>query len=127
MRIGIQPVTSDFRGFVLADQPLGIRLFGTRDNDFYQYSIGWFRRLPKNPARQNDLTARIPSNDLLMANLYLQDLGWAGLTSEFVAILDHSRAPGSRVLVAAAEMTPGTAPTRWTKSWTNVSWLARSG
>ncbi|HWM68503.1 MAG TPA: hypothetical protein VNO35_18060, partial [Steroidobacteraceae bacterium] len=42
VRIGIQPVTSDFRGFVLADQPLGIRFFGTRDNDVYQYSAGWF-------------------------------------------------------------------------------------
>src|ERR1700742_3535269 len=53
IRIGIQPVTSDFRGFVFADQPLGIRLFGTRDNNIYQYSLGWFRRLPKNAARPN--------------------------------------------------------------------------
>jgi hypothetical protein len=100
VRIGIQPVTSDFRGFVLADQPLGIRFFGTRDNNIYQYSAGWFRRLPKNPARQNELGAGIPANDIAMANLYIQDLGWKGLSSEFAVIYDRSRAPGTRVTVA---------------------------
>jgi hypothetical protein len=99
IRIGIQPVTSDFRGFVLADQPAGIRLFGTRDNNIYQYSLGWFRRLPKNPARQNELGAGIPANDIVMGNLYIQDLGWKGLTSEAVFIYDRSRAAGTRVTV----------------------------
>jgi len=105
VRIGIQPMTSDFRGFVLADQPLGVRFFGTRDNDIYQYSAGWFRRLPKNAARQNDLGAPIPANDLLMANLYVQDLGKAGLTSEFVVIYDRSRAPGTHVVLNGANAT----------------------
>jgi hypothetical protein len=105
VRIGIQPVTSDFRGFVLADQPLGVRFFGTRDNDVYQYSAGWFRRLPKNAARQNDLGAGIPANDLLMANLYVQDLGKAGLTSEFVLIYDRSRAPGTHIVLNGAKAT----------------------
>lgn len=99
IRIGIQPVTSDFRGFVFADQPLGIRLFGTRDNDVYQYSVGWFRRLPKNPARQNQLDAGIPANDILMANLYAQDFGRLGLTSEVVLIYDHNRARGTQVVL----------------------------
>ena len=105
VRIGIQPVTSDFRGFVLADQPLGIRFFGTRDNDVYQYSAGWFRRLPKNPARQNELGAGIPANDIVMANLYIQDLGRAGLTSELVFIYDRSRARGTRIVVGDGDTT----------------------
>ncbi len=100
VRLGIQPMTSDFRGFVLADQPLGVRLFGTRDNDVYQYNIGWFRRLPKNANRQNELGAGIPNNDLLLANLYVQDLGRPGLTSEFIAIYDRSRAPGAQIISA---------------------------
>lgn len=109
VRIGIQPVTSDFRGFVLADQPLGLRFFGTRDNDIYQYSVGWFRRLPKNAARQNQLDAGIPANDVVMANLYVQDLGKAGLTSEFVVIYDRSRARGTHIVFngAAATFTAG--------------------
>jgi hypothetical protein len=98
VRIGIQPINSDFRGFVLADQPLGIRLFGTRHNDIYQYSLGWFRRLPKNAARQNQLGKGIPANDLVMANFYIQDLGRLGLNSEFVLIYDRSRVPGTRVV-----------------------------
>jgi hypothetical protein len=105
VRIGIQPVTSDFRGFILADQPLGVRFFGTRDNDIYQYSAGWFRRLPKNAARQNNLGAPIPANDLLMANLYVQDLWKPGLTSEFVFIYDRSRAPGTQVVLDGAKPT----------------------
>jgi hypothetical protein len=105
VRIGIQPVTSDFRGFVLADQPLGIRFFGTRDNDVYQYSAGWFRRLPKNPARQNELGAGIPANDIVMANLYIQDSGSAGLTSELVFIYDRSRARGTRIVVSDGDTT----------------------
>jgi len=105
VRIGIQPVTSDFRGFVLADQPLGIRFFGTRDNDVYQYSAGWFRRLPKNPARQNELGAGIPANDVVMANLYIQDLGRPGLTSELVFIYDRSRARGTRIVVGDSDTT----------------------
>jgi hypothetical protein len=105
VRIGIQPVTSDFRGFVLADQPLGIRFFGTRDNDVYQYSAGWYRRLPKNAARQNDLGAGIPANDLVMANLYIQDLGRSGLTSEFVVIYDRSRARGTQMVLDGANAT----------------------
>lgn len=106
IRIGIQPMTSDFRGFVLADQPLGIRLFGTRDNDVYQYNIGWFRRLPKNAARQDKLTTAIPANDILMANLYVQDLWRAGLTSEFVVIYDRSRVAGTQIVPGVAAAPP---------------------
>jgi hypothetical protein len=109
VRVGIQPVTSDFRGFVLADQPLGVRLFGTRDNDVYQYSVGWYRRLPKNAARQDEFGKGLPANNLAMANLYVQDLGKPGLTSEFVAIYDRSRVPGTQVV--ADPETPNTPAT----------------
>jgi hypothetical protein len=109
VRVGIQPVTSDFRGFVLADQPLGVRLFGTRDNDVYQYSVGWYRRLPKNAARQDEFGKGLPANDLLMANLYIQDLFQQGLTSEFVLIYDRSRVPGTQVVTDTE--TPDSAPT----------------
>ena len=104
VRVGIQPVTSDFRGFVLADQPLGVRVFGTRDNDIYQYSVGWFRRLPKNAARQNQLGKGIPANDLLMANLYVQDLGRPGLNSELVLLYDRSHAPGTRIVTTGTSV-----------------------
>ena len=108
VRVGIQAVNSDFRGFVLSDQPVGVRLFGTRDNDVFQYNIGWFRPLPKNTARQDEFGAGIPANDILLANLYWQDLGVPGLTSEFLFMYDRNRAPGTEIVAAA---TPGAAAT----------------
>ncbi|MBV8742913.1 MAG: hypothetical protein JOZ12_14085 [Sinobacteraceae bacterium] len=101
VRVGIQPITSDFRGFVLADQPAGVRFFGTRNSDVYQYNIGWFRRLPKNAARQDEFGHGLPANDIVLANLYVQDLGRPGLTSEFLFIYDRNRAPGPQLLTAA--------------------------
>ncbi len=47
MRVGIQPFQSDFRGFLFQDSQLGVRLFGNRDNNRWQYNLAWFRRLEK--------------------------------------------------------------------------------
>ena len=104
VRIGIQAVDSDFRGFILSDQPVGIRVFGTRDNDIYQYNIGLFRPLPKNSARQDEFGAGLPDNDILLANLYIQDLFVRGLTSEVLFMYDRNRAPGTEIL---AQQQPG--------------------
>ena len=101
LRVGIQAVNSDFRGFVLSDTPVGIRLFGTRDNDFYQYNIGWFRPLPKNAGRQDEFGAGLPANDIFLANLYIQDLFKPGLTSEILFMYDRNRAPGTDVVASA--------------------------
>jgi hypothetical protein len=103
VRVGIQAVNSDFRGFVLADQPVGIRFFGTRDNDIYQYNIGWFRPLPKNAARQDEFGAGLPANDILLANLYVQDLGRPGLTSEFLFMYNRNRVPGTQIVTATPQ------------------------
>jgi hypothetical protein len=108
LRVGIQAVNSDFRGFVLADQPVGIRLFGTRDNDIYQYNIGWFRPLPKNAARQDEFGAGLPANDIFLANLYIQDLFKPGLTSEVLFMYDRNRARGTEI-IASAEPDDGAA------------------
>ncbi len=108
LRVGIQAVNSDFRGFVLSDTPVGIRLFGTRDNDFYQYNIGWFRPLPKNAGRQDEFGADLPANDIFLANLYIQDLFIPGLTSEALVMYDRNRARGTEI-EASAQPDDGTA------------------
>jgi hypothetical protein len=108
VRVGVQGVNSDFRGFVLADQPLGVRFFGTRANDVYQYNLGWFRPLPKNAARQNQFGAGIAANDILLANLYVQDLGRPGLSSEFVLIYDRNHTGGTQIVAAATPGAPAT-------------------
>ena len=108
VRVGIQAVNSDFRGFILADQPVGIRVFGTRDNDVYQYNIGVFRPLPKNAARQDEFGAGLPDNDIVLANLYVQDLFRPGLTSEFLFLYDRNRAPGTEIVAATPAVAPAT-------------------
>ncbi len=98
VRVGIQPLSSDFRGFLLSDQPLALRLFGTRRNNVLQYNLAYIRRVQKNRVRLNDITAPLPRNDVLLANLYWQDFPRAGVTSEFVAAYSSSREPGPRLV-----------------------------
>ena len=43
IRVGIQPFTLDFRGFLFQDNQLGIRLFGDRDNNRFQYNLALLR------------------------------------------------------------------------------------
>ncbi len=96
VRVGIQPFTSDFRGFVFQDVPVGVRLFGTRDNNQWQYNLAWFRRLEKDTnSGLNDVGARPRNDDLLVANAYHQDFPVPGFTSQATAILDVNR-EGSR-------------------------------
>ncbi len=95
VRVGIQPLTSDFRGFLMLDQPAGVRFFGTRSDNRYQYNVGWFRPLAKNAVRQNDLGASPPHEDVLLANLYRQDFLLAGFNAEIIAAHDRSRTPGT--------------------------------
>lgn len=99
MRVGIQPLTSDFRGFLLSDQPLAARLFGTRGSNVYQYNVALFRSLRKNAVSLNDVGAALPHNDALLANVYRQDFPRAGVTSEFVAAYDRNREPGMQELL----------------------------
>src|SRR5439155_13739724 len=60
VRVGIQPFISDFRGFLFNDVPLGVRLFGTRDNNQWQYNLAWFRRIEKDTnSGLNDVGTRL--------------------------------------------------------------------
>jgi hypothetical protein len=92
VRVGIQPFTTDFRGFLFNDVPVGVRLFGTRDNNRWQYNLAWFRRLEKDTnSGLNDLGAAPRRDDLLVANLYHQDFPHEGFTSQGTLVLDWNR------------------------------------
>jgi hypothetical protein len=43
----LQPFSSDFRGFLFQDNQLGVRLFGNRDNNRYQYNLAASWRIEK--------------------------------------------------------------------------------
>jgi hypothetical protein len=82
VRVGIQPFQFDFRGFLFNDQQLGVRLFGNRDNNRYQYNLAAIWRLEKDTnSGLNDVT-HMPRDDFILhANLFRQDFPLVGLTS----------------------------------------------
>ncbi len=87
LRVGVQPFTADFRSFLFNDSPLGVRLFGTRSNNRYQYNLGWFRRFDKDATTGlNDFAQRglaaLRNDDLIVANFYAQDWPRSAFTTQ---------------------------------------------
>jgi hypothetical protein len=92
IRVGIQPFSTDFRGFLFQDNQLGIRLFGNRDNNLYQYNLALFQRIEKDTnSGLNDLEEPLRRDYLLVANLYRQDLPVLGFTSQVTAVYNRNR------------------------------------
>jgi hypothetical protein len=83
VRVGIQPFNFDFRGFLFQDQQLGIRLFGDRDNNRFQYNIAAIWRLEKDTNSGLNNLFQSPRDDwVLHANVFRQDFPFVGLTSQ---------------------------------------------
>ncbi len=92
LRVGIQPFSSDFRGFLFQENQLGVRLFGTRKNNIFQYNLAWFRRLEKDTnSGLNDLGQSIRDDDVFIANLYWQDMPVRGFTSQATVAYNRNR------------------------------------
>lgn len=92
LRIGIQPFQSDFRGFLFNDQQLGLRFFGTRDNNRFQYNLAAFWRLEKDTNSGLNSVVQRPRDDwLLVANLYRQDFLIPALTSQITLAYNRNR------------------------------------
>ncbi len=104
IRIGIQPITADFRGFLFQDSPIGVRLFGTRDNNRWQYNLGWFRRIEKDTnSGLNDLTENswdeaIRDDDVFLFNLYRQDFPVLGFTSQVAVVHNRNSESGKQFI-----------------------------
>ena len=95
VRVGIQPFSSDFRGFLFQDSQLGIRLFGNRKNNIFQYNLAWFRRLEKDTnSGLNDLGAALREDDIFIANLYYQDFPVRGFITQATVIYNRNRESG---------------------------------
>lgn len=95
VRVGIQPFSSDFRGFLFQDNQLGIRLFGNRKNNVFQYNLAWFRRLEKDTnSGLNDLGAALRKDDVFIANIYFQDFPVRGFISQATVIYNRNRESG---------------------------------
>ncbi len=94
-RVGIQPFITDFRGFLFQDSPVGLRLFGTRGNNRYQYNVGVFRRIEKDTnSGLNDVTLgsdALRDDDLAVINLYVQDFPKLGFTAQGTVVYNRNR------------------------------------
>lgn len=95
IRVGIQPFQADFRGFLFNDAQLGVRLFGNRDNNRFQYNLAAFWRLEKDTnSGLNDVT-QTPRDDLVfLGNFYRQDFLIPGLTGQATVVYNRNRERG---------------------------------
>ena len=95
VRIGIQPFSSDFRGFLFQDSQLGLRFFGDRSNNIFQYNLAWFRRLEKDSnSGLNHIQRKIRDDDIFIANLYWQDFPTLGFQSQVTGIYNRNNEAG---------------------------------
>ncbi|MGI8942659.1 MAG: hypothetical protein ACR2FJ_00210 [Qipengyuania sp.] len=91
-RIGIQPFQADFRGFLFNDNQLGLRFFGTRDNNRFQYNLAAFWRLEKDTNSGLNAILQTPRDDFLfIANAYRQDFLIPALTSQVTLAYNRNR------------------------------------
>jgi hypothetical protein len=89
VRVGIQPFNADFRGFLFQDDQLGIRFFGDRDANRWQYNLAYFQLLEKDTnSGLNDVTKPVRRDEVFVANLYRQDFPVTGFTSQVIDLLN---------------------------------------
>ncbi len=79
VRGGIQPFTSDFRGFLFRDTNLGFRAFGNWGRNRNQWNLAYFDQLEKETNSELNLLERRDQN-VWIANYYRQDFIVPGYT-----------------------------------------------
>jgi hypothetical protein len=82
VRVGIQSFSSDFRGFIFADEQPGVRLFGNLHANRINYNLAYFYLLEKDT--NSGLNTFEPRRQQVgIANIYVQDFLAKGYTTEF--------------------------------------------
>jgi hypothetical protein len=89
-RIGIQPFVSDFRGFIFSDNNLGARVFGSFDNNRYQYNAAYFAQLEKDTNSGLNRFDRRQQN-VYVANIFRQDFIRKGYTIQASGLYNDDR------------------------------------
>ena len=82
VRTGIQGFSSDFRGFVFVDEQPGLRFFGNLHSDRWEYNAAYFNLFEKN-TNSGLNTFELRHQQVIVANLYMQDFVKPGYTTEF--------------------------------------------
>ena len=88
VRIGSQPFTSDFRGFIFSDVNRGIRLFGNRLSNREQFNLVYFNQQEKDTNSSLN-TFRDRHQQVVIANYYRQDFIFPGYTAQVSVHYNH--------------------------------------
>lgn len=91
VRAGIQGFTSDFRGFVFADNNAGVRLFGNFDSNRYQWNAAIFEMLEKDTNSGLNTIFDKRGQRVAAANLFAQDFLFPGYTAEVAFVYDDDQ------------------------------------
>ena len=90
VRAGIQPFSSDFRGFIFSDNNLGFRVFGGADNNRIQFNAVYFSMLEKDSnSGLNRFDTR--HQNVYVANVFRQDFIHKGYTIQASALYNDDR------------------------------------
>jgi hypothetical protein len=96
IRVGIQPFTSDFRGFIFSDTNLGARLFGNFASNRWQYNLAYFHMLEKETNSGlntiNFAETDFRNQQVYIANIFRQDTFVLGYTTQFSLHYSDDRA-----------------------------------
>ena len=83
-RAGIQQFNADFRGFLFVDEQPALRVFGNLHSNRIEYNFAYFHFLEKNTnSGLNTFDRR--HQQVVVANVYLQDFFFPGYSAEFIA------------------------------------------
>jgi len=81
-KVGIQPLNTDFKGFIFLDTNLGLRIFGNLDDNRWQYNLAFFDMLEKDSNSEFNTFSR-RDQQVFVANVYREDFIWLGYTTSF--------------------------------------------
>ncbi|MBM3992609.1 MAG: hypothetical protein FJ303_00405 [Planctomycetes bacterium] len=88
MRVGSQPFTSDFRGFIFSDINRGVRLFGNNFSNRDQFNLVYFNMQEKDTNSFLN-TFRDRHQQVVVANYYRQDFIFPGYTAQLSVHYNH--------------------------------------
>lgn len=90
VRVGSQPFTSDFRGFIFSDVNRGARLFGNFNSNRQQFNLAYFDQQEKDTnSGLNTFSNR--QQQVLIGNYYVQDFIFPGYTAQWSVHYNHDR------------------------------------
>jgi len=90
VRAGIQPFLADFRGFLYADNNLGVRVFGAFANNKVPFNLAWFHQLEKD-TNSGLNRFKFRKQNVYIANIFRQDFLVKGYTIQGVGAYNDDR------------------------------------